>query len=70
VLNLSKSQFKKKKCRVWWCIPIILALRRLRQEDYEFRPAWATHEPVSKIPTPHNSPHPPHPQKKQKKSGK
>jgi hypothetical protein len=23
--------------RVWWCTPVILALRRLRQEDGEFQ---------------------------------
>jgi hypothetical protein len=22
---------------VWWCIPVVLALRKLNQEDYEFK---------------------------------
>jgi hypothetical protein len=26
---------------VWWQTPVIPALRRLRQEDGEYRPAWA-----------------------------
>jgi hypothetical protein len=24
---------------VWWCIPVIPALERLRQEDFEFKPS-------------------------------
>jgi hypothetical protein len=24
-------------CRKWWCITVVLALRRLRQEDHEFK---------------------------------
>jgi hypothetical protein len=26
-----------KKCQVWWCMSVIPALRRLRQEDQEFK---------------------------------
>jgi hypothetical protein len=24
-------------CLAWWCTPVMLALRRLRQEDHEFK---------------------------------
>jgi hypothetical protein len=24
----------------WWDMPVILALRRLKQEDLQFQPAW------------------------------
>jgi hypothetical protein len=34
---------------VWWYTLVILTLRRLRQKDFKFRPAWATkQDPVSK----------------------
>jgi hypothetical protein len=27
---------------MWWCMPVISSLRRLRQENHNLRPAWAT----------------------------
>jgi hypothetical protein len=32
---------------VWWCKPVIPALRKLRQEDYEFRLAQPHSESLS-----------------------
>jgi predicted transposase YdaD len=32
-----KEGERKKKSPVWWCIPIILALERWKQEDQEFK---------------------------------
>jgi hypothetical protein len=29
--------------QAWWHIPLILALRRLRQEDCKFKARWATY---------------------------
>jgi hypothetical protein len=26
-------------CRMWWCMPVISSLRRLRQENHNLRPA-------------------------------
>jgi hypothetical protein len=35
--------FKRDKGHwVWWCTPVISTLWRLRQENHELRPAWAT----------------------------
>jgi hypothetical protein len=40
---------KSIKSQVWWYVPVIPALRRLRQEDMSSRSAWATKQgPVSK----------------------
>jgi hypothetical protein len=36
------SPLIKKKNDQWWCIPVIPALERLKQEDQKVRPAWAT----------------------------
>jgi hypothetical protein len=48
---MGKKRKKKKKkletSRVWWCTPVSPALGRLRQQDPEFRPAWATGETLS-----------------------
>jgi hypothetical protein len=33
-----------KTCWAWWQIPVIPVIGRLKQEDHEFRPAWATNE--------------------------
>jgi hypothetical protein len=35
-----KKKKKKKENRVWCCIPVISALRRLRQEDCEFKTSF------------------------------
>jgi hypothetical protein len=35
--NYFIKQFQKWSCPVWWCIPTIPALKRLRQEDCEFQ---------------------------------
>jgi hypothetical protein len=47
----------KVRLLVWWCTPVIPALRRQRQEDQKFRvilsnissgrAAWSTRDPVS-----------------------
>jgi hypothetical protein len=38
ILNdLMKIMFKELRIQVWWCMPIIPALRRLRQEDFQFK---------------------------------
>jgi hypothetical protein len=35
-------------CQVWWYTPVISAIRRLRQKDWDFQAAWASKEgPVS-----------------------
>jgi hypothetical protein len=39
---MNNKTIKKNLCWVWWYMPIIPALRRLRQEDYEFKATWAT----------------------------
>jgi hypothetical protein len=31
-----------KTCCTWWRMPVIPVIGRLKQEDHELRPAWAT----------------------------
>jgi hypothetical protein len=37
VLDISVYYFFLKGNQAWWCTPVIPALRRLRQEDHEFK---------------------------------